>query len=72
VRANNNIEENDMENEKKEKMSNGEKQKDRAQVFNPVTGRWVKIDTKHGGIVQHKKTPGKFENVRILRKKKKR
>ena len=44
----------------------------RVQALNPVTKRWVKIDTKHGGIVQHKKSSGKFENVRVLRKKKRR
>ena len=43
---------------------------DRGQVFNPVTRRWVKVDTKFGGIIQHKKTPGPFKNVKILKKRK--
>lgn len=46
-------------------------QKDRAQVFNPRTGRWVKVDTKKGGIVAHKKTPGPYKGIRKLRSKKK-
>lgn len=45
-------------------------QKDRAQVFNPRTQRWVKIDTKRGGIVAHKKTPGPYKDVKRLRPKK--
>lgn len=45
-------------------------QKDRAQVFNPRTQRWVKIDTKKGGIIAHKKTPGPYKDVKRLRPKK--
>jgi len=44
--------------------------KDRAQVFNPVTNRWVKFDTKYGGIIQHKKSEGPFKNVTIKEVKK--
>lgn len=45
--------------------------KDRAQAFNPRTKRWVKIDTKTGKIVGHKKTKGKYKGVRIAKPKKK-
>ena len=38
--------------------------KDRVQVKNPVTDRWVKLDTKSGRIVDHKKTPGPYKGVR--------
>lgn len=36
----------------------------RAQIKNPVTNRWVKIDTKTGRIVDHKKTPGPYKGIR--------
>lgn len=39
-------------------------QKDRVQLINPRTGRWVKLNTKKGGIVHHKLSPGPFKNVR--------
>jgi hypothetical protein len=38
--------------------------KHRVQVKNPVTNRWVKIDTTSGRIVDHKKTPGPYKGVR--------
>jgi hypothetical protein len=38
--------------------------KNRVQVKNPVTDRWVKMDTKTGRIVDHKKTPGEYKGVR--------
>ena len=38
--------------------------KDRVQVLNPVTKRWVKLDTKTGRIIDHKKTPGPYKGVR--------
>lgn len=38
--------------------------KSRVQVKNPVTKRWVKIDTNSGRIVDHKKTPGPYKGVR--------
>jgi len=38
--------------------------KGRVQVKNPVTKRWVKLDTKTGRIVDHKKTPGPYKGVR--------
>lgn len=40
-------------------------QKDMVQCPNPVTKHWVKIDTKTGSIVGHKKSPGSYKNVRI-------
>lgn len=43
--------------------------KDRAQLLNPRTGRWVKIDTKKGGIVHHKQSPGPFKNVEMAKSK---
>ena len=38
--------------------------KGRVQVKNPITKRWVKIDTKTGRIVDHKKTSGPYKGVR--------
>jgi len=38
--------------------------KGRVQVKNPVTNRWVKIDTNSGRIVDHKKTTGPYKGVR--------
>lgn len=35
------------------------------QCPNPVTERWVKIDTTTGSIVSHKKSFGAFANVQI-------
>lgn len=37
---------------------------DRVQAKNPVTGRWVKIDTTTGRIVNHKKSEAPYKNVR--------
>jgi len=36
----------------------------RAQAKNPVTKRWVKIDTRTGRIINHKKSPGPYKRVR--------
>jgi hypothetical protein len=33
-------------------------------VKNPVTDRWVKIDTTTGRIIDHKKSPGPYKNVK--------
>jgi hypothetical protein len=38
--------------------------KDRAQALNPVTRRYVKIDTETGRIIDQKKTPGPYKGVR--------
>ena len=38
--------------------------KDRVQVKNPLSGKWVKLDTKTGRIVDHKATKGPYKNVR--------
>jgi hypothetical protein len=46
------------------------KKSNRAQVFNPRTKRWVKIDTEKGGIVAHKKSKGPYKGIRKLRPKK--
>lgn len=35
----------------------------RIQVKNPVTNRWVKIDTSSGRIVAHKKSSGPYKGV---------
>lgn len=45
--------------------------KDRVQAKNPVTGRYVKIDTATGRIVDQKKTPGPYKGVREVTRKKK-
>jgi len=47
----------------------GKTQKDRAQVYNSHIGKWVKIDTKRGGIVSVKKSPKPYENVKKYRKR---
>lgn len=36
----------------------------RAQAKNPITKKWVKIDTRTGRIVGHKKSPGPYKGVR--------
>jgi hypothetical protein len=36
----------------------------RVQVKNPLTDRWVKIDTSTGRIVDQKKTSGPYKNIR--------
>jgi len=36
---------------------------DRVQVKNPVTNRWVKLDTTMGRIVDTKKSPGPYKGV---------
>jgi hypothetical protein len=35
----------------------------RVQVMNPITERWVKLDTTTGRIVETKKTPGPYKGV---------
>jgi hypothetical protein len=38
--------------------------KERAQAKNPVTNRYVKIDTATGRIVDQKKSPGPYKGIR--------
>lgn len=38
--------------------------KNRVQVYNPLTKRWVKLDTTTGRIVDHKKTEGEYKGIR--------
>ncbi len=33
------------------------------QVRNPITDRWVKLDTRTGRILDTKKSPGPYKNV---------
>jgi hypothetical protein len=33
------------------------------QVKNPVTNRWVKLDTRTGRVVDTKKSPGPYKDV---------
>jgi len=33
------------------------------QVRNPITDRWLKIDTRTGCIVVHKKSPGPYKGI---------
>jgi hypothetical protein len=35
----------------------------RVQIKNPITDRWVKLDTTTGRIVDTKKTPGPYKGV---------
>jgi hypothetical protein len=44
--------------------------KERAQAQNPVTGRYVKIDTNTGRIVESKKTPGPYKGIRDITRRK--
>jgi len=37
---------------------------ERVQAKNPVTNRWVKIDTRTGRIIDHKKSPGPYKRIR--------
>lgn len=37
---------------------------DRIQAKNPLTDRWVKIDTTSGRIIEHKSTPGPYKSIR--------
>lgn len=39
----------------------------RVQVKNPVTKRWVKIDTETGRIIDHKKSSRPYKNIRKKR-----
>lgn len=34
-----------------------------AQVYNPVIGRWVKIDREAGRIISTKKSKGPYKNI---------
>lgn len=43
-------------------------QKDRVQLFNPHSKRWVKINTAKGGIIGYKDTP--WSNVRTVEERK--
>jgi len=38
--------------------------KDRVQLKNPATEKWVKVDTKTGRILNHKKTAGPYKGIR--------
>ncbi len=44
--------------------------KERAQAKNPITDRYVKIDTSTGRIIDQKKTPGPYKGVRDITRKK--
>ncbi len=43
--------------------------KNRVQALNPITKRWVKIDTTTGRIVGHKKSPEPYKHIRKYNKK---
>ncbi len=38
--------------------------KERVQVLNPLTERWVKVDTNTGRIIDHKRTPGPYKGIK--------
>lgn len=44
--------------------------KGRAQMLNPLTGRYVKIDTDTGRIIDTKKSPGPYKGIRVLNRSK--
>jgi len=48
---------------RKQTRSSGEI-KNRIQVKNPVTDRYVKIDTTTGLIIDHKKSKGPYKGIR--------
>ena len=45
--------------------------KQRIQMLNPVTKRYVKIDTHTGRIIDQKKSPGPYKGVREFSEPKK-
>jgi len=45
--------------------------KDRVQTLNPVTKRYVKIDTNSGRIIDQKKTAGPYKGIREVSNAKK-
>lgn len=38
--------------------------KSRAQLLNPVMGRYVKIDTQTGRVIDEKRTDGPYKGIR--------
>jgi hypothetical protein len=44
--------------------------RERVQAKNPVTNRYVKIDTNTGRIIDQKKTPGPYKGVKVVTRKK--
>ena len=43
---------------------------ERAQLQNPITGKFIKLDTSTGRILAEKKTEGPYKGVRDITKKK--
>lgn len=41
--------------------------KGRVQALNPVTKRYVKIDTGSGRIIEHKKSAGPYKGIREVK-----
>ena len=39
--------------------------KDRVQLLNPKTNRWVKVNTETGAIISHKKSPNPYKNIKL-------
>lgn len=39
--------------------------KDRVQIQNPVTGRWIKVDTSTGRIIDEKLSEGPYKGIAI-------
>lgn len=44
--------------------------KERAQMQNPLTGKFVKLDTSTGRIIDQKKTDGPYKGIRDITSKK--
>jgi len=44
--------------------------KERVQAKNPITNRYVTIDTTTGRIVDQKKTPGPYKGIKDITRKK--
>ena len=54
------------------KKSSSRKTRELVQVKNPRSGRYVKIDKSAGRIVSHKKSPGPYKGVRVVKARSKR
>jgi hypothetical protein len=39
--------------------------KDRVQIKNPITGRWIKVDTSTGRIIDEKRSEGPYKGIAI-------
>lgn len=45
-------------------MNKGKQIPNRVQLWNPVTKKWIKIDTTTGRIMAYKKSPESYKNIK--------